>query len=260
MANNDKVSKRRPPSPPVPPFPPPPPHPHPPKPPKPPKPPRIESKDIILTKKLNHVLYELIVKTRGYMVYVDEDGKSDKITLTEKLSDIADALLEINEKCDTFDNKFADLMRDAPETFDSFKEVWDYVNINGDPKSELIAMIESKQDKEEGKGLSTHDLTDVLYEKLTNDYTREELDEKFEIIDQRFNDEHELIVNDINELKEEFNRELEDLVQATEAKFSALTDRVIFLENDPNVKVSEEQPDGLVDYDTWYKVVSKDNV
>lgn len=150
---------------------------------------KFQQKDIILTRKINNVIYEIMVKTNSNMVYVGE-----KDTLTEVLSKIADLLTENKESINEVKKKYDEIMSpssddnpggDKPsETtgFKSFKEIWDYLNVNGNPKSELIRLIESKQDSEEGKGLSENDFTDILYKKLKNDYTKEELDEKFAII------------------------------------------------------------------------------
>lgn len=139
---------------------------------------KFESKNTILTKKINNIVYELLVKTHADMVYVGDK----EYTLTEKLYDICSLLEDHTKSYKELNAAFKDLMKGSDESFNSFKEIWDYINVNGDPKSELIKLIESKQASEEGKGLSTHDLTDILYEKLINDYTKEELNEKFRII------------------------------------------------------------------------------
>lgn len=183
---------------------------------------KFESKNIILTKKLNNVIYEIMVKTNSDMVYVN-----DEETLTEKLSDITELLTEFKGAYDELKEAFEDVVKDANESFNSFKEVWDYVNINGDPKSELIKLIESKQASEEGKGLSTHDFSDIMYEKLKNGYSREELDDKFKII-------------------------LEDN--------KAIAERIDSIEKRPNILISESADDSAIpDYSCWYQIISKDN-
>lgn len=182
-----------------------------------------ETKNVILTRKLNNVLYDLMVKTTIDMVY---DGE---YTLTERLSDIADALQTNYEDIKSVSEQFAKLVDAAPVTFQTFKEIWDYVNINGKPESELIKLIRSKQDAEPDKGLSSNDLTDILYEKLVNNYTREELDAKFKII----------------------------IDESDNARFS---ERVAKLENAPNILCSESAtaPTGVVDYGCWYQIIRKD--
>lgn len=211
------------------------PHPHPPKPPVPPippTPPRFESIKTVLTKKVNNVVYELLVKTHVDQV-VDDTG----VTLTEKLNEIFDLLTTSKTDVEDIRAKYDEICGGAPETFDSFKEVWDYVNVNGNPKSELLKLIESKQDKEEGKGLSANDFTDILREKLENDYTKEELDEKFEII---FDKQGKIKI------------ELEN-------RISNLEKRMDEQDSEPNVPlVTDPLTADIDDGDMWFLVVTKD--
>ena len=135
---------------------------------------KMTSKNIILTKKFNDVLYEMMVKTNSDMVYVEDDK-----TLTEKINEFTKLLTDNKQSYTELEEGYNKIVEDAPSSFNTFKEVWDYVNASGDPKSELLKLIDSKQDKEEGKGLSTHDLTDLLHTKLVELYSKEELDQKF---------------------------------------------------------------------------------
>lgn len=130
-----------------------------------------------ITRELDGIIYDCMVKTSLSQVYAKGD-----VTLVEILSDIGDILTATKFDIEKLDHRIVKILEGAPKTMNTFKEVWDYINVTGDPKSELIKLIESKEDHVEGKGLSTHDLTDILYEKLTNDYTKEELDAKFQII------------------------------------------------------------------------------
>ena len=152
---------------------------HPPKPPHPPHPPKPEpvkfqSINTVLTKKVNNTIYELMVRTTTDQV-LDKNG----VTVTEQLSNIFDLLTTSKREVKEIRDEYDRICGDAPEFFNSFKEVWDYVNVNGDPKSELLKLINSKVESEEGKGLSTNDFTDILKEKLEKGYTAKELDEKF---------------------------------------------------------------------------------
>lgn len=191
---------------------------------------KFESKNLILTKKLNNVVYELMVKTNSDMVYVD-----DTHTLTERLSNITDFFTDFRGDYDELKKAFDEVLHGAPETFNTFKEVWDYVNINNNPKSALIQLIESKQAAEEGKGLSTHDFSDVMYEKLKNGYSKEELDAKFEIIIDTTNKTIEALSDDINKKIDDIN-------------------------NRPNIIVTETRIQDYVipDYSCWYHIMSKD--
>lgn len=187
---------------------------------------KFQSKNTVLTKKLDNVIYELMVKTHADMVYVN-----DETTLTEKLYDISELLISQDKSYQELKRDYENLVKDADASFDSFKEIWDYININNNPKSELIKLIESKQTSEEGKGLSTCDFTDILREKLVNDYTREELDAKFAII-----------------VEEAAPKDLINRVDALEKKPNILT-----LEN-----ASGDAYDSLVDNSCWFSIVSRD--
>ena len=207
------------------------------KPPKPPKPPvpsepsKFETKYTVLTKKINNVVYELLVKTHTDQVY-DKDG----YTLTEKLSDIFDLLSTSKNDIEDIKTKYDEMFKDAPETFNTFKEIWDYVNVKGDPKSELIKLIESKQAKEEGKGLSTNDFTDILYEKLKNDYSKEELDKRFEVI-----------ADSQNKVKIELD--------SLKGSIKELTSKV----NENNVQLVTNPATAQIDNgDMWFQVITKD--
>lgn len=201
----------------------------------------LPAKNIVLVKKLDGVLYKLIIETDSDMVYYS----GEDTTLTEKLSDIIDTIRSIKETNDTFDNKFSALMKGAPDTFKTFKEVWDYVNVNGNPESELIKLVDSKVTKKDGYGLSQNDLTDVLAAKLKNGYTKEQLDEKFEIIDD--NVKGTVTVHDLDVLKEELNNQL-----------SKISSRLEIIENKPNIELSSNQPTDISDQSSWFQLVSSD--
>lgn len=162
---------------------------------------KFESKNTILTKKLNNIIYELLVKTSSDMVYTDSST-----TLTETLSDISDILSTQNKSFEEVMSDIKALTKGADHLQDEIKEIYDYININGDPKSALIKMIEGKVDAEEGKSLTSNDFTDVLKEKLENGYTKEELDEKFLlVIDEIHKADTEGIVQRIDALEKRVN-------------------------------------------------------
>ena len=209
-----------------------------------------DKKKIIITKKLNNVLYEMIPKTHSDMVYVD---KKYDVTLTEKLYDMCELLQSRKEDIDDIRVKYDEIVGGSPESFNTFKEVWDYVNINGDPTSELINLIESKQAAEEGKGLSTNDFTDYLYEKLKNGYSKEELDKKFNVIDTRF----ERLEETIEQNNEELNKKIDDEIDTREDEDDIIKDR-LQRHNTVMSKMSPTELDGVEDNTTWYKIVSED--
>ena len=84
---------------------------------------RPDKKKIVITKKLNNVLYEMIPKTHADMVYVD---KKYSVTLTEKLYDMCELLQTRKEDIDDIRKGYNEIIGDAPDNFNTFKEVWDY--------------------------------------------------------------------------------------------------------------------------------------
>lgn len=191
---------------------------------------KFESKYTVLTKKIDNIMYELFVKTHSDMVYVN-----DTTTLTETLVKLSDLLTDSKKTEAELREEYNKLTNGAPDRFNTFKEVWDYVNVNGDPKSELIQLIEKKQNAEEGKGLSTHDFTDLLYDKLKNDYTASQLDEKFRIIIKDQN----TIKDTIEENQKETQKQIEEIKSA------------------PNIFVgTEEESEKVVkNGDIWYEII-----
>ena len=191
---------------------------------------KFESKYTGLTKKIDNIMYELFVKTHSDMVYVN-----DTTTLTETLVKLSDLLTDSKKTEAELWEEYNKLTNGAPDRFNTFKEVWDYVNVNGDPKSELIQLIEKKQNAEEGKGLSTHDFTDLLYDKLKNDYTASQLDEKFRII-----------IKDQNAIKDT----IEENQKATQKQIEEI-------KSAPNIFVgTEEESEKVVkNGDIWYEII-----
>lgn len=191
---------------------------------------KFESKYTVLTKKIDNIMYELFVKTHSDMVYVN-----DTTTLTETLVKLSDLLTDSKKTEAELWEEYNKLTNGAPDRFNTFKEVWDYVNVNGDPKSELIQLIEKKQNAEEGKGLSTHDFTDLLYDKLKNDYTASQLDEKFRII-----------IKDQNAIKD-----------TIEENQKAMQKQIEEIKSAPNIFVgTEEESEKVVkNGDIWYEII-----
>ena len=191
------------------------PQPAPPRPPKPaPKP--LPTKNVILTHKFNRAVYALAVRTTTDAVF---DTKY-KYSLTEMLSDLTDAMTTNFRKVAQLSEAFNELMADCPEEFGSLKEIADYINVNGDPKSALIQLIDTKVTQVEGMGLSHNDFDDIMKAKLENDYTKEELNEIFA--------EYNILTDEMKE-------------------------RITTLEMDNNIHVSEDGSD-IKDNDVWIRI------
>lgn len=192
---------------------------------------KFTTKKIVLTKKLEDVTYELMTKTISDMVYVDE-----KTTLTEKLAEMTDLLVDNSKNYNEFKYALEGLVKDSKDQAEKLQDVWNYVNLSGDPKSALIQLIDNKVDKVEGKGLSANDFTDIMKAKLENDYSKEELDEKFSSI----NDQ-------VNKLEEE--------LLAVKKSQEEITSKVEELAKKPNVVVEKEDSNVKND-DVWFDIVS----
>lgn len=79
--------------------------------------------------------------------------------------------------------KIAEVVAEAPESFDTLKEIADWIDTHADSASAMnsaiqanAANIEKKVDKVEGKTLSSNDFTDVYKNKVDNTYTKTETD------------------------------------------------------------------------------------
>ncbi len=124
-------------------------------------------KNILEKIKLNGVLEDIIAKSTGEHVTVTYDGVEK--TLAAALGDIVTALKALPSG-DNVDAKIStaidELIGGAPETYDTLKEVADYISSHEDVADALTAAIGGKVDKEEGKGLSANDFTDALKAKL----------------------------------------------------------------------------------------------
>ena len=192
---------------------------------------RFESKNTILTKKLNNVVYELLVKSSADMVYTDENT-----TLTDTLSNITDILTN-------HDNSFIDVMRqltdicgDISGNRDEIGEIWNFLNGSGGSGESLAQLLENKVDKEEGKGLSQFDFTEFFRDKLLNDYTKEELDAKF--------------------------GEMIELINAQAP--TELVERVGKLEQKKNIVMAEsedsDEVEALNDGDIWFNLIDEEEL
>lgn len=117
--------------------------------------------------KLEGELRDLLVRSNAENVAVSYNGKDT--TLAAALAEIymSVASLPTSEGVDGKISAAIDkLIGGAPETYDTLKEIADYIAAHKDVSDALTAAIGSKVDKAEGKGLSTEDFTTALKAKL----------------------------------------------------------------------------------------------
>ena len=127
----------------------------------------MAKKNAVIRAKISGVLTDLMVKTGAENV-VFMDGDTEK-TLAAKLSEILTDLSSRATKTEmssAISSAIDGLIAGAPGTYDTLKEIADYIAAHEEVSSALNAAIGNKVDKEEGKGLSTNDLTNELLAKI----------------------------------------------------------------------------------------------
>lgn len=140
-------------------------------------------KNIVLRKQIEEVLYDLMVKTVTDQVYNSDDSKN----LTQILEELNTAISGKASDADLteLETKFNNLITDAPEAYDTLKEISEYIASHQSEYQALLTLAGNKVDKVDGKGLSTNDFTDELYQKLNELYDKATLDSKFDSLTSR---------------------------------------------------------------------------
>lgn len=120
----------------------------------------MTAKKAIVKAKIENELVELLVKSGVENIYM-EDGTT---TLASKL---ATMVADIGERAKSTDvaaqiqAAIDGLINGAPATYDTLKEIADYLATHQDEYTALVQTVAGKVDKVEGKGLSTNDFTDA---------------------------------------------------------------------------------------------------
>lgn len=120
----------------------------------------MTAKKAIVKAKIENELVELLVKSGVENIYM-EDGTT---TLASKL---ATMVADIGERAKSTDvtaqiqAAIDGLINGAPATYDTLKEIADYLAAHQDEYVALVQTVAGKVDKVEGKGLSTNDFTDT---------------------------------------------------------------------------------------------------
>ena len=124
-------------------------------------------KNAILRAYVEGILTDLMVRTNVDNITLDDDGIEK--TLAVKLAEIISTLNNKASQSDVADaiaTAVDDLINGAPSTYDTLKEIADYIADNEDVVAALNAAIGNKVDKVAGKGLSANDFTNALLSKL----------------------------------------------------------------------------------------------
>lgn len=130
----------------------------------------MATKNVALQTLIEGVVTDIMVKTGSDNVIVDSStGETLAARLVQLATDISNAVAggitpsQVDTKIST---AISALVDEAPETYDTLKEIADYISSNETAKNALNAAIGNKVDKVEGKGLSTNDFTTALLNKL----------------------------------------------------------------------------------------------
>lgn len=136
----------------------------------------MAAKNVILRKKIENVLYDLLPQT-SFAQVINTESQTLEQVVSSLSSQIAAAATATD--LEALETRFDNLIQDAPGAYDTLKEIGDYIATHQDEYTALQALVGDKVTKEEGKGLSTNDFTDELKTKLEALYDKTTLDGKF---------------------------------------------------------------------------------
>ena len=132
----------------------------------------MAKKNVLLQMKLEEILTDIMVQTASDNVIVDSESNE---TLATRLATLAEQIeqLQAGEGGVSEDDvnrivgtAIDNLIDGAPGTYDTLKEISDYISQNESAVQAINQAITNKVDKEEGKGLSQNDFTTALKTKL----------------------------------------------------------------------------------------------
>lgn len=126
----------------------------------------MANKNVLVQMMIDSTLQNIMLQTGADNVIVDV-AKGEM--LSTRLASIATALAGMNSATEV-DSKISkaidDLIGGAPETYDTLKEIADYIASDSTAMDALNKAILNKVDKVDGKGLSANDFTSALKTKL----------------------------------------------------------------------------------------------
>lgn len=149
----------------------------------------MASANVTLKKLIGGVVTELYPKSTTSQIL---DPKTQK-NLANVLTDIIDSLGKkaTAEELAALQEKYDNLVSDAPEALDTLKEIADWIGSHETEYKGLLELSTNKVDKVDGKQLSTEDFTTLLKEKLEALDNKADMDKKLEAL----NDRIDAIVN-----------------------------------------------------------------
>lgn len=126
----------------------------------------MANKNVLTQMMIDGVIQNIMVQTGADNVIVDA-AKGEM--LSTRLAAIATSLANMNSSTEVdkkINTAINNLINGAPETYDTLKEIADYIASDSAAMDALNKAILTKVDKVEGKGLSAEDFTTALKTKL----------------------------------------------------------------------------------------------
>lgn len=115
-------------------------------------------------------------QTQHGLLSTDDKKKLDgiasgatKVTVDDTLSGTSTNAIQnkaVQEAINAVSTKVDNIIKDAPEAYDTFKEISEYISSHKTEYDALLAVSNNKVDKVDGKGLSTNDFTAAYKTKL----------------------------------------------------------------------------------------------
>lgn len=132
----------------------------------------MAKKNVLLQMKIEEILTDIMVQTGADNVIVDsakgENLATRLATIASQISELQTGGVSEEDVHSIVNEAINALIADAPETYDTLKEIADYIAQNESVVSALNQAIGNKVDKVDGKGLSENDFTTILKNKLDN--------------------------------------------------------------------------------------------
>lgn len=228
-------------------------------------------KNAIMKGLVEGAIVELMVKTSVANVFLP-----DGTTLASKLAEIVTSINDINTEIDSLptssnvDEKIQTaidaLIDGAPATYDTLKEISDYLATHQDEYTALVQTVAGKVDKVDGMGLSHEDFTAELKAKLdgiaasANNYTLPAATAStlggVKIGSNITNSSGTISVNKKNVTDAlGYTPATQDVATTTTAGLMSADDKKS-LDAKPEIYIQESQPANLKAGDIWLQLVS----
>lgn len=211
----------------------------------------MAAKNVILRKKISNVLYDIMPKSMFSNIFND-DGQTLDAIVAALTADIA--AKATSEQFSALETRFNNLITDAPEAYDTLKEISEYISTHTTEYEALLEVAGNKVTKEEGKGLSTNDFTDELLQKLNDLYTKAQLDDKFAALQTSVDANTQAVatLNADENTGGSVKKQIKDAIATSEAATKQTTDALAerVSANETNIKSNSDAISAINNEDT----------